>query len=213
MFIVDTCEGGSLFDFVDVPNVYLVASSMIHQKSNSYSYDEKLMAPTADRFHFKLHQVLQKIHQEKSFKKTIESIFLDIKSQRDFLETDVFISNKIDREILFEEFFGNNIKNHNMNEKYNLSIKMDLKDGLELEKDSLQNIDFSFKTESKKLDKEILEIKTFKEHVYSNINHNFKNMDSQKNLIVRELIDLKNICSSAFIFFMILYFIIVLLKN
>lgn len=213
LFIVDTCEGGSLFDFVDVPNVYFVASSSRDQKSHSYSFDDKYMGPTSDKFHFKLHEILQKIHEKKSFKSAIHSIFMDIKSQREFLETDVEIINKIQREIIFEEFFGNYQTKHHKNKKYNFTISSsDTKHSELIEnfKDTKNNF-VEMNSIRNKIDEEVLEIKTFSENHFTT-----SNPDTDKtirNQITSELINLKNIGSRALIFFTIIYTIINLLKK
>ena len=210
LFILDTCEAESLFEYVDVPNVYFVASSLKHQKAHSYSYDTKYMAPTADKFHFKLYNILKRIHQEKSFKTAIHSIFLEIKSQQKFLETDVAIDNKIEREIIFEDFFGNYLKedHYNVNYKFGDLVKEDS----EINKNNIQNFNSIMNDEREKLDKEVLEIKLYNQKSYYHLENQFKNSHIADSQITRELINLKNLGSCGFIILIVIYLIIKLIK-
>ena len=50
IFVLDTCEGYTLYNHVNIPNIYFISSSTLGQKSQSYSYDENLMGPTVDKF-------------------------------------------------------------------------------------------------------------------------------------------------------------------
>jgi phosphatidylinositol glycan class K len=211
LFILDTCEADSLFEYVDVPNVYFVASSLKHQKANSYSYDNKYMGPTTDKFHFKLFHILKRIHQEKSFKTAINSVFLEIKSLHKFLETDVAINNKIEREILFEDFFGNYLKKDHYNVKYDLGNVV--KEYSEMDEKYSKNFYRLMNEERNKLDEEILEIKTFKEQSFSNLENSNQQLEKSDSQIKRELMNLKKIGSSGLIFFVILYMIIKLIKQ
>ena len=107
LFVLDTCEGYSLYDHVKVPNIYFLSSSATGQKASSYSYDENLMGPTVDKFHFLLYNTLKKIHEDKSYNTTIDELFGGIKEKKKFLETDVIWDNKIERTLYVKDFFGN----------------------------------------------------------------------------------------------------------
>jgi glycosylphosphatidylinositol transamidase (GPIT) subunit GPI8 len=123
LFIVDTCEGESLWDSVDVPNIYFVTSSIRDQKASSYSYDYKFMTPTVDRMHFKLNEYLERIYNERNFNIPINNIFQDFKTkERNFITSDIAIINRIGREIIFHEFFGNYLKQDNPIIKYDFNI-------------------------------------------------------------------------------------------
>lgn len=123
LFVLDTCEGFSLFEYVEAPNIYFVTSSVKHQKALSHSFDELLMAPTSDRFHFKLHETLQDIYKRKNFKYSIKEMFKEIQKQKSFLESDVAIQDGIKRDIIIEEFFGNYLNKNHLNIKYDFTIK------------------------------------------------------------------------------------------
>ena len=97
VFVVDTCEGYSLYDHVKVPNIYFISSSALGQKASSYSYDENLMGPTVDKFHFLLYNSLKNIHENRLYNTTLDKLFGDIKAKKKFLETDVIWDNKINR--------------------------------------------------------------------------------------------------------------------
>lgn len=126
LFILDTCEGFTLFDYVDVPNVYFVSSSIKDQKAHSYSFDRNYMTPTSDRFHFKLHEYLENIYKTKSFNLNIHDLFTALKEEKKFIESDVTIQNKIERELIFEEFFGNYMKKNHLNNKYQFTLQSKL---------------------------------------------------------------------------------------
>jgi glycosylphosphatidylinositol transamidase (GPIT) subunit GPI8 len=126
LFIVDTCEGESLFYDIDIPNIYFVTSSKRDQKASSYSFDYKFMTPTVDRMHFKLFEYLNRIFDNKNFNIPINSIFHDFQTkEKSFITSDVIIKNSITREILFSEFFGNYLipDNKVILYDYNISTK------------------------------------------------------------------------------------------
>ena len=107
VFILDTCEGYSLYDYVNVPNIYFVASALLNQKASSYSYDSEIMGPTVDKFHYLLFNALKDVRSQNNFSVSITDLLLEIKNKKDFLSTDVTISDKIGRNITVGEFFGN----------------------------------------------------------------------------------------------------------
>lgn len=106
LFILDTCEGFSLFDNVKVPNVYFVASALLDQKASSYSFDTNIMGPTADKFHYLLWKELNRINKEKAFDMLVNDLMKDLAKQKEFLTTDVTIRNEIQRNLTIGEFFG-----------------------------------------------------------------------------------------------------------
>lgn len=106
LFILDTCEGFSLFDNVKVPNVYFVASALLDQKASSYSFDTNIMGPTADKFHYLLWKELNRINKEKAFDMLVSDLMKDLAKQKEFLTTDVTIRNEIQRNLTIGEFFG-----------------------------------------------------------------------------------------------------------
>ena len=107
LFILDTCEGYSLYEKVKIPNIFFISSSDYGQKASSYSYDEKIMGPTVDKFHFLLYNELYNFHEKKLYETTIEDFFENFKFKRKFLESDVTWDNKIDRVLYVKDFFGN----------------------------------------------------------------------------------------------------------
>jgi glycosylphosphatidylinositol transamidase (GPIT) subunit GPI8 len=201
LFIVDTCEGFSLFEFVDVPNVYFVASSVKHQKAHSYSFDPKQMTPTADRFHYKLHQILERIHQEKNFKTSIDSIFLEMQAQREFINSDVTFSNRIPRNIIFEEFFGNALKRGHSNRKYNFDLTTKDYTSINL---SLNNELGLIKAQ---IDDYTLDIKKYEEKRFVS-----KKPDLNLNKYVQEIFDVKNLLANFTVFLFIIYTLFHMIK-
>ena len=154
IFVLDTCEGYTLYNHVNIPNIYFVSSSALGQKSQSYSYDENLMGPTVDKFHFLMYNMLTDIHKNKLYNTTVDQLFNDLKSKKKFLETDVTWDNKISRKLYVKEFFGNNeLKNEKVIDVSNL-INMN-----EIDEEDDLNIFFDFITNNNNLEykKEILD--------------------------------------------------------
>lgn len=106
LFIVDTCEAEALFDFVTIPNIYFVGSSIRTQKASSFSFDYDIMGPTMDRFSYKLFTSIERIKKHKKNNYSINDLFNEIKQDRAFLDSDVIIFDRIKRKLLFKEFFG-----------------------------------------------------------------------------------------------------------
>ena len=171
LFVLDTCEGYSLYDHVKVPNIYFISSSAVGQKASSYSYDENLMGPTVDKFHFLLYDALKKIHENKLYNKTVDELFEEIKSKKKFLETDVLWDNKIDRVLYVKDFFGNNeLKNEKVLEVSNLFDLNNLDNDNEEDSKIIKNfIDNNKKLEEKKklLDTEVMKMRNYHEEKYS----------------------------------------------
>ena len=168
IFVLDTCEGYTLYNHVNIPNIYFVSSSALGQKSQSYSYDENLMGPTVDKFHFLMYNMLTDIHKNKLYNTTVDQLFNDLKSKKKFLETDVTWDNKISRKLYVKEFFGNNeLKNEKVIDVSNL-INMN-----EIDEEDDLNIFFDFITnnnnlEYKKeiLDNEVMNMRNYHEEKY-----------------------------------------------
>ena len=110
LFILDTCEGFSLFDNVKVPNVYFVASALLDQKASSYSFDTNIMGPTADKFHYLMWKELNRIAKDNAYDMLVNDLMMDLAKQKEFLTTDVTIRNEIERNLTIGEFFGDKRK-------------------------------------------------------------------------------------------------------
>ena len=168
LFVLDTCEGYTLYNHVNVPNIYFVSSSALGQKSSSYSYDENLMGPTVDKFHFLMYNMLVDIHKKKEYNTTVEQFFGDIKAKKNFLETDVTWDNKIERTLYINEFFGNrNLKNQNVLDMSGL-INMGNIDEEE-DKNILRNFvknNRGMENKRKILDEEIMKMRNYHEEKY-----------------------------------------------
>ena len=171
LFVLDTCEGYSLYDHVKVPNIYFISSSAVGQKASSYSFDENSMGPTVDKFHFLLYNSLKKIHENKLYNTTLDELFGDIKAKKKFLETDVTWDNKIDRVLYVKEFFGNTeLKNENMLDVSNIINMNDIEsnygdDDIQILDDFIEN---NRKLEEKRkiLDKEVMKMRNYHEEKY-----------------------------------------------
>ncbi len=171
LFVLDTCEGYSLYDHVKVPNIYFISSSAVGQKASSYSFDENSMGPTVDKFHFLLYNSLKKIHESKLYNTTLDELFGDIKAKKKFLETDVTWDNKIDRVLYVKEFFGNTeLKNENMLDVSNIINMNDIEsnygdDDIQILDDFIEN---NRKLEEKRkiLDKEVMKMRNYHEEKY-----------------------------------------------
>ena len=169
IIVLDTCEGYTLYNHVNIPNIYFISSSTLGQKSQSYSYDENLMGPTVDKFHFLMYNMLTDIHKNKLYNTTVEKFFSDIKDKKKFLETDVTWDNKINRKLYIKEFFGNNeLKNEKVVDVSNL-INMS-----EIDEEEDLNTFFDFITnnnnlEYKKeiLDNEVMNMRNYHEEKYN----------------------------------------------
>ena len=169
IIVLDTCEGYTLYNHVNIPNIYFISSSTLGQKSQSYSYDENLMGPTVDKFHFLMYNMLTDIHKNKLYNTTVDQLFNDLKSKKKFLETDVTWDNKISRKLYVKEFFGNNeLKNEKVIDVSNL-INMN-----EIDEEDDLNIFFDFITnnnnlEYKKeiLDNEVMNMRNYHEEKYT----------------------------------------------
>ena len=171
LFVLDTCEGFSLYDHVKVPNIYFLSSSAVGQKASSYSYDENLMGPTVDKFHFLLYNALKRIHENKSYNTTIDELFNDIKAKKKFLETDVIWDNKIDRVLYVKDFFGNReLKNEKVMDVSNIIDLNYMDNDFDEENLILNNfIENNNKLEKKRkiLDEEVMKMRNYHEEKYS----------------------------------------------
>ena len=170
VFVVDTCEGYSLYDHVKVPNIYFISSSALGQKASSYSYDENLMGPTVDKFHFLLYNSLKNIHEKRLYNTTLDKLFGDIKAKKKFLETDVIWDNKINRVPYVNEFFGNNqLKNEKVLDVSNL-ININ---NIEYKEEDAQVLNNFFESNKgmedkrKLLDDEVMKMRNYHEERYS----------------------------------------------
>ena len=166
VFVVDTCEGYH----VKVPNIYFISSSALGQKASSYSYDENLMGPTVDKFHFLLYNSLKNIHENRLYNTTLDKLFGDIKAKKKFLETDVIWDNKINRVPYVNEFFGNNqLKNEKVLEVSNL-ININ---NIEYKEEDAQVLNNFFESNKgmedkrKLLDDEVMKMRNYHEERYS----------------------------------------------
>ena len=170
VFVLDTCEAYSLYDHVKVPNIYFISSSAVGQKASSYSYDENLMGPTVDKFHFLLYKSLKNIHDNRIYNTTLDKLFGDIKANKKFLETDVIWDNKINRVLYVNEFFGNNqLKNEKVLDVSNL-ININNMDYKEEDSQVLNNFIESNKgmeDKRKLLDDEVMKMRNYHEERYS----------------------------------------------
>ena len=170
VFVVDTCEGYSLYDHVKVPNIYFISSSAVGQKASSYSYDENLMGPTVDKFHFLLYNSLKNIHENRIYNTTLDNLFGDIKAKKKFLETDVIWDNKINRVPYVNEFFGNNqLKNEKVLDVSSL-ININNIEYKEEDNQVLNNFIESNKgmeDKRKLLDDEVMKMRNYHEERYS----------------------------------------------
>ena len=171
LFVLDTCEGYSLYDHVKVPNIYFLSSSATGQKASSYSYDENLMGPTVDKFHFLLYNSLKKIHEDKSYNMTIDELFGDIKAKKKFLETDVIWDNKIERTLYVKDFFGNNqLENEKVIDVSNIIDLNSLENDPNEDNLIVDNfIDNNSRLEKKRkiLDKEVMRMRNYHEEKYN----------------------------------------------
>ena len=171
LFVLDTCEGYSLYDHVKVPNIYFISSSAVGQKASSYSFDENSMGPTVDKFHFLLYNSLKKIHENKVYNTTLDELFGDIKAKKKFLETDVTWDNKIDRVLYVKEFFGNTeLKNENMLDVSNLINMNDIESkygdyDIQILDDFIEN-NRRLEEKRKLLDKEVMKMRNYHEEKY-----------------------------------------------
>jgi glycosylphosphatidylinositol transamidase (GPIT) subunit GPI8 len=203
LFILDTCEGFTLFDYVDAPNIYFVASSVKDQKGKSYSFDQFLMTPTSDRLHHKLHETLQEVYKRKNFDYKVNDMFVDIQKQRKFIQSDVTIKNEIKREIIFEEFFGNYLKKNCLNKKYAYEFKYGENNDNYIEFDKNGN-NKELSQVRLKTDEEVLNIKKYSENNFILGEGNIKT-----NLLTHE----SHLAMNSIFFFIFLYLIYNLIKN
>ena len=169
IFVLDTCEGYTLYNHVNVPNIFFVASSLLGQKSSSHSYDDIIMGPTVDKFHFLMYNMLTDIHKARNYNVTVEQFFGEIKSRKNFLETDVTWDNKIERKLYIKDFFGNNeLENEKTNDVSDL-INMNV-----IDEDEDINIFLEFMKNNKNLEKkkeildiEVMNMRNYHEEKYS----------------------------------------------
>lgn len=172
LFFVDTCDGETFYEHVEIEGIYFVTSSIRDQKASSYSYDFNIMAPTADRMHYKLFTVLQQSFTTKNFKKSIHEMFMEIKKEKEFMISDVNVRDTTNRKIVFEDFFGNYLKKESKNKEipFNLS-KTVLSDTLALK--STENLtnklnsDYDLNKINQEINKDILNFNSFKINSYN----------------------------------------------
>ena len=157
IFILDTCEGYSLFDNVKVPNVYFVTSSSYNQKAHSYSFDHVVLGPTVDKFHYLLYNKLNYIRNKKLYNETVNNVFLEIKGNKSFLETDVMIIDNIHKNLSVQDYMGFNLnKDHSIEyyDKINFN-EFNVKDNnnILIENEELINIKENINNEVEKIRK------------------------------------------------------------
>lgn len=113
LFILDTCEGLSLWDHVEVDNIYFVSSSKKDQKASSSDYNWDYMMPLSDKFHNSFFIRMKNFYNSKNFDSDMKKLFSEMQKEKAYLTSDVSIVDKLGKEtIKFSEFFGNpNIKN------------------------------------------------------------------------------------------------------
>ena len=169
LFVLDTCEGYTLYNHVNVPNIYFISSSTLGQKSSSYSYDENLMGPTVDKFHFLMYNMLTDIHKNRLYNTTVEQFFGEIKSKKKFLETDVTWDNKIERKLYIKDFFGNNdLKNEKVKDVSDLINMNNINEDEDMYVffDFIQNNN-NMESQKELLDNEVLNMRNYHEEKYS----------------------------------------------
>ena len=169
LFVLDTCEGYTLYNHVNVPNIYFISSSTLGQKSSSYSYDENLMGPTVDKFHFLMYNMLTDIHKNRLYNTTVDQFFGEIKSKKKFLETDVTWDNKIERKLYIKDFFGNNdLKNEKVKDVSDLINMNNINEDEDMYVffDFIQNNN-NMESQKEILDNEVMNMRNYHEEKYS----------------------------------------------
>lgn len=169
LFVLDTCEGYTLYNHVNVPNIYFISSSTLGQKSSSYSYDENLMGPTVDKFHFLMYNMLTDIHKNRLYNTTVDQFFGEIKSKKKFLETDVTWDNKIERKLYIKDFFGNNdLKNEKVKDVSDLINLNNINEDEDMYVffDFIQNNN-NMESQKELLDNEVMNMRNYHEEKYS----------------------------------------------
>jgi len=169
LFVLDTCEGYTLYNHVNVPNIYFISSSTLGQKSSSYSYDENLMGPTVDKFHFLMYNMLTDIHKNRLYNTTVDQFFGEIKSKKKFLETDVTWDNKIERKLFIKDFFGNNdLKNEKVKDVSDLINMNNINEDEDMYVffDFIQNNN-NMESQKELLDNEVMNMRNYHEEKYS----------------------------------------------
>ncbi len=169
LFVLDTCEGYTLYNHVNVPNIYFISSSTLGQKSSSYSYDENLMGPTVDKFHFLMYNMLTDIHKNRLYNTTVDQFFGEIKSKKKFLETDVTWDNKIERKLYIKDFFGNNdLKNEKVKDVSDLINMNNINEDEDMYVffDFIQNNN-NMESQKELLDNEVMNMRNYHEEKYT----------------------------------------------
>ena len=165
LFILDTCEGFSLFDNVKVPNVYFVASALLDQKASSYSFDTNIMGPTADKFHYLLWKELNRINKEKAFDMLVNDLMKDLAKQKEFLTTDVTIRNEIQRNLTIGEFFGDTRRGDHVMEEVLQFVNVDEFDKAN-EVTNVLGINRMLLDSKRKKEVEVLNVRKYSKNVY-----------------------------------------------
>jgi phosphatidylinositol glycan class K len=169
LFVLDTCEGYTLYNHVNVHNIYFISSSTLGQKSSSYSYDENLMGPTVDKFHFLMYNMLTDIHKNRLYNTTVDQFFGEIKSKKKFLETDVTWDNKIERKLYIKDFFGNNdLKNEKVKDVSDIINMNNINEDEDMYVffDFIQNNN-NMESQKELLDNEVMNMRNYHEEKYS----------------------------------------------
>ena len=135
------------------------------------------MGPTVDKFHYLLFNSLKDIRSKNNFSVSITDLLNEIKNKKDFLSTDVTISDKIGRNITIGEFFGN-LREDEKNEE------MKFIDFNELDSD-IKNV-FNFNNQlmekKKNINKYVLNINKYSEESFTLIENS--NDDKSKKQIM-----------------------------
>ncbi len=221
LFIVDTCEGLSLWDHVNVDNIYFVSSSKKDQKASSTDYNWDMMTPLSDKFHNLFFKKMKEIHVSKKFDLDLIDLFVQMQNEKNYIDSDVSMVDTLGKKIKFMDYFGNPL---NKNKEIEIIIKDDIK-SLQFEKDlfifikekrgisklnhELFGSNKNYMDNFHKIENELSNLNKYKESnlfmVEENINdYNYKNYFIVKKLSER-IDEFKLIYSEKFITLMIFF--------
>ena len=113
LFIADTCQASTLFNYIKSPNIITIGSSRKDENSWAYISDPTIRVPLIDRFSYSIHNYFQYIHNYQSFnsnKYTFSHLLksMDVNFIYSNPELRTFESSKNINNIKLIDYFGSN---------------------------------------------------------------------------------------------------------
>mmetsp|Transcript_23363 Transcript_23363/g.41466 ORF Transcript_23363/g.41466 Transcript_23363/m.41466 type:complete len:356 (-) Transcript_23363:150-1217(-) len=105
LIVLDTCQAFTLFDYIDVPNVHVVGSSLRGQMAKSIGFDSQLGISMSDHFSYYFFKFFEDSTKAKLMTADLQSV-LDVLPSSVIKATFGFKSNKSAKDLKLRTFFS-----------------------------------------------------------------------------------------------------------